>query len=70
MSWIHHWLYEDFWVLVWPNAGAMPLCGLLAGIGAWLFRDRIGRRLIAWLHKHHRAHVAELEDQAAGHDRV
>jgi hypothetical protein len=23
MAWAHRWLYEDFWCLIWPNAGAM-----------------------------------------------
>jgi hypothetical protein len=65
MGALHRWLYEDFWCLVWPNAGAMPLCAIFGFTGAWLFRDRIGKRLIAWLHKHHTAHLAEL---SRGHD--
>jgi|HubBroStandDraft_3_1064219.scaffolds.fasta_scaffold404231_2 hypothetical protein len=61
ISWLYHWLYEDFWCLIWPNAGAVPLCAAMGFLGAWLFRDRIGRRLAAWLHKHHTAHLQQLE---------
>jgi hypothetical protein len=57
MVFLHRWLYEDFWVLVWPNAGAMPLCAVAGFIGAYVFRDRIGRRLMRWLHKHHEAEL-------------
>lgn len=65
-AWCHHWLYEDFWCLIWPNAGAVPLCAIIGGIGAFIFRDRIGQRLVRWWHKHHTAHLAELErDRAA-----
>ena len=66
ITWLHRWLYEDFWCLIWPNAGAMPLCGIFGAVGAWLFRDRIGKRLVAWLAKHHAAHLAELEREKGG----
>jgi hypothetical protein len=58
---LYRWIYEDFWCLIWPNAGAMPLCATFGFIGCYVFRDHIGRKLAAWLHKHHAAHLAELE---------
>lgn len=42
-TWAHHWLYQDFWVLVWPNAGAMPLCAVLGTVGAYCFRRPLRR---------------------------
>jgi hypothetical protein len=61
----YRWLYIDFWCLIWPNAGAMPLCAIFGFTGAWLFRDRIGKHLAAWFHHHHgehlRAELGELE---------
>lgn len=63
ITWAHRWLFEDFWVLVWPNAGAVPLCAIVGFTGAYVFRDRIGKKLIAWLHKHHAARLAELSQQ-------
>jgi hypothetical protein len=63
-AWAHRWLYEDFWCLIWPNAGAMPLCGIFGFIGCFLLRDRIGRRLAAWWHKHHTAHLEQLARDA------
>lgn len=62
-AWWHRWAFEDFWCLIWPNAGAMPLCAAFALTWAWLLRDRIGRRLVRWWHRHHEAHLAELAAQ-------
>lgn len=36
----------------------------IAAAGLWLARDRIGRRLAAWLHKHYTAHLARLEEES------
>ena len=38
----------------------MPLPFVLDHVNLWLLRDRIGRRLVRWLHRHHQAHLAEL----------
>jgi hypothetical protein len=62
-NFLYHWLYLDFWCLIWPNAGAMPLCAVFGLIGGYLFRDRIGRGLVAWLHKHHAAHIAAEQER-------
>ena len=59
---LHRWIYQDYWLPCWSNMGAMPMCVIFGGAGAWLFRDRIGRRLVRWLHKHHVAHLAELQN--------
>jgi hypothetical protein len=62
-SWAHHWLYQDFWCLIWPNAGAVPLCALVSAIGIYVFRERIGRRLTAFWHRHQAEHLARLEKE-------
>lgn len=48
------------WGQLWPNVAADPITALIAVGAAWLFRDRIGRHLVAWWHKHHQAHLAHL----------
>lgn len=45
---------------VWGNVGAMPVCGLVAGFFAFVFRDHIGRALKGWV-KFHFGHHAELD---------
>ena len=45
---------------VWSNVLAMPLCGVLAGLAAYLGRDRLGRALRQWYARHF-GHHAELE---------
>jgi len=67
MGWAHHWLYQDFWCLIWPNAGAVPLCAVVAGGGAFIFRDRIGRRVTAFWHRHHAEHLQRLEEAGRDH---
>jgi len=44
----------------WSNVAAMPLCGILAGIAAFIFRDHIGRALKGWARLHF-GHHAELD---------
>lgn len=60
-----HVLWEYFgWPngAIWGNVWAEPVCAALALGAAFLFRDRIGRHLAAWWHKHHGVHLrAELE---------
>lgn len=48
IGWLHHWLFLDYWVPTWPNAGAVPLCALAAAIGTLVFRrplERLARRV-------------------------
>jgi hypothetical protein len=69
-----HWLGR-YWAWAGSNIGAMPACGLLAlavgGPATYLLRDRIGRRLAAWLHKHHQPHLsaelAAMEERIKAH---
>jgi len=55
---------------VWGNVWAIPLCAIVGGTGAFIFRDRIGRALAAWFHEHHaphlRAELAAMEQRLAG----
>ncbi len=41
----------------WSNMIASIEWVAVAGVFMWLFRDRIGRRLAAWWHKHHEPHL-------------
>jgi hypothetical protein len=50
---------------VWSNVGAEPICGLLALAFVFLFRDRIGKKLVRWHHKHHTAHQEELKQKGS-----
>lgn len=45
---------------VWSNVLAMPLCGVLAGLAAYLGRDHLGRALRQWYARHF-GHHAELD---------
>ena len=45
---------------VWSNVLAMPLCGVLAGVAAFVFRDHIGRAISSWARRHF-GHHAELD---------
>lgn len=46
----------------WSNMIASLEWVVVAGITVWCFRDRLGRRLAAWWHKHHKEHLrAELD---------
>jgi hypothetical protein len=51
---------------VWSNVGAEPILVALAAGFAFLFRDRIGRKLVRWHHKHHTAHLEELKKKESG----
>ncbi len=45
----------------WGNVAAMPLCGVLAGLAAFVFRDHLGRALKNWARRH-LGHGAELDE--------
>jgi hypothetical protein len=47
---------------VWGNVIAEPVCLALAGLAAFLLRNRIGRSLAGWWHRHHREHVEAMLD--------
>ena len=44
----------------WSNVVAMPVCGLIAALAAFLVRDRLGRALRKWYARHF-GHHAELD---------
>jgi hypothetical protein len=67
---------HTFWVFfAWPDGGAwsnviaMPVCGLIAGLFAFLFRDHIGRAVRGWWHRHlgHRAELDEIRERLDTH---
>jgi hypothetical protein len=63
--------YPDGIVL--GNLIASLLWVLLAALTIWFARDFIGPRLVAWLHKHHVAHLESLlrsEADATPEDRA
>jgi len=71
--WAHHWLYEDFWVLVWPNVGAVPLCAAASLIGVYCFRrplERAWQRARTHLNAPLRAEIAELRSVAERAHRI
>jgi hypothetical protein len=43
----------------WSNVVAAVECTAFGAAGAWLFRDRLGRKLAAWWHKHHAEHTRD-----------
>lgn len=45
---------------VWGNVLAMPVCGILAGLAAFLLRDKLGKALKSWFARHF-GHHAELD---------
>lgn len=57
-SFLHHWVYEDLWVPVWPNWAAGGIIGILAYI--W------GKREIIKIHnkldRHHTEHMAAIKE--------
>ena len=54
---------------VWGNVIAMPLCGVVAAVAAYLGRDRLGRTLRTWWHRHlgHRAELDEISARLDAH---
>lgn len=54
---------------VWGNVIAEPVIFLASAAVVWLLRDRIGRHLAAWWHKHHGPHaIAEHRQALAEHE--
>ena len=54
----------------WSNVVAMPVCGVLAGVAAYLLRDKLGRAVRQW-HKRHFGHHDELDairEKLAAHE--
>ena len=45
----------------WGNVGAMPLCGAVAAVAAFIFRDHLGRAMRHWFRRHF-GHGDELDD--------
>ena len=56
----------------WSNIVAVPPCAILATVLAFVFRDRIGRALGTWWHRHlgHKAELAEIRELAAKAHRI
>ena len=54
---------------VWGNVWAMPLCGFIAAVFAVVFRDRLGRAVSGWWHRHfgHRAELDEIRARLDTH---
>ena len=59
---------HTFWVFfgypdgaIWGNVWAMPVCGLIAGVAAFVFKDHIGRACSNWW-KRHFGHGDELDE--------
>ena len=46
---------------VWSNVLAEPIIAALTAAVVTVFRHKIGRSLVRWLHKHHAAHMAEID---------
>lgn len=61
MPW--HQIGYVLWDVTWGNNIAWLESLAIGAIGIWLFRDHIGRHLVRWFHKHHLAHLAELEKE-------
>lgn len=54
---------------VWSNVLAMPLCGVLAGLAAYLGRDHLGRAVKGWWARHlgHGDELAAIRETLARH---
>jgi len=54
---------------IWGNVGAMPVCGLIAAVFAFVCRDRLGRALSGFWHRHfgHRAELDAIRKQLGAH---
>ena len=73
MGWIHHWLYLDYWVPTWPNAGAIPLCVAFGAIGTYCFRRPLGRlwkRVKADMHRDVRDDISDIRAIAEAGRRI
>ena len=53
----------------WSNVAAMPLCGVLAGVAAFIFRDHLGRALSGFWHRHfgHGGALDAIQARLDGH---
>lgn len=51
MEFLHHWLWEDIWVPVWPNWCA----GIVASAVIWFWKGK------QWF-KRHEAHQKKIDD--------
>jgi hypothetical protein len=56
----------------WSNVLAMPACGLVGLVAAFVFRDRLGRLLKGWFRRHlgHGDELAEIRELAARAHRI
>lgn len=58
---------------VWGNVWAMPLCGAVAAVSAFLLRDRLGSAMRGWWRRHDIGHgheIAEIRELAAKAHRI
>lgn len=53
----------------WSNVAAMPVCGVIAAVFAVIFKDRLGRAISGWWHRHlgHRAELDEIRARLDAH---
>ena len=54
---------------IWGNVFAMPACGIVAAVAAYLLRDKIGGALKGWWNRHlgHHAELAEIREKLRVH---
>lgn len=54
---------------IWGNVWAMPVCGVIAGVVTFVFRDHLGRALRSWFGRHfgHHAELAEIRARLDTH---
>lgn len=55
-------LLARYWALAGSNVASMPACGAIAALFAFIFRDRLGKALASWWHRHlgHGRELAEI----------
>ena len=67
---------HTFWLFfAWPNGGAwsnviaMPVCGVIAAVFAVVFKERLGKAISGWWHKHlgHRPELDEIRKRLDTH---
>ena len=54
---------------IWGNVWAMPVCGIVAAVAAYVGRDRLGKALRSWWHRHlgHRGELNEIRTRLDSH---